>query len=1114
MSNFFTRKEIFYLMKITITPLLFVCLLTTLSFAENTFGQERLQEKITLHLKNADLKTVLKNIEQKTNVVFSYQKGVLATNEKLSLDIKEETLESVLQRILIPRQISYQVIKSNKIVLVSRVLGNVPETLEPKPAPTIFDAPLDQTITGTVTDENGMGLPGVSVLVKGTQRGTSTDANGRYKIEVANTDAILVFSFVGYLSQEVAISNQSQISISLKTDIKSLNEVVVVGYGTMRKSDLTGAVSSISGRDINTVPTSRVDQALQGRAAGVQVTSVNGAPGVGASIRIRGGNSISADNEPLFVIDGFIGGGNLNTLNTADIESLQILKDATATAIYGARGANGVVLITTKRGREGKSTFSVGSYTGWQSLPAKIPLLTGPERAQYQNEYAQNQNQNIPFPNLSQVGNYDWQQEVTQTAPMRNIDMSLSGGSSSTRFYLSGNYFNQRGIIKNSGIERFIFRLNLDHKATRWLNVGTTLNISRANQDNNVVNLNDVMKEAQTFIPFYQTDGYYSYINPVAGTLFQNPIAQYNLQTNTTGLTRMLGNFFAAATPLKGLELRSTLGVDLNFSKQNQYQSGNLPTRLAAKLGGYARVDINNAINLLNENTATYDRQLGTKHHLNVLGGFTYQTSKAEGLWASGAGFSNDALTFNRISTGVPLQRQSDTDYSQWTILSFLGRVNYSFSDRYLFTAVARQDGSSRLAANNKWAFFPSAAFAWRISEEPFMQSQTIFNSLKLRTSYGLTGNQAIDVYQSLPTLTTSRTFFRGIENIGFNQGNIANPNLRWETTRQLDIGLEGSFLKGRLSFEADYYYKRTKDLLLTVEIPFTTGYQTRLTNLGIVQNKGLELMVNATIVEKKKFSWDVSLNVAGNRNKVLDLGGKEFIDLTLGNRLIVGQPAGSFVGATYVGTWKTQEEIDASKGFMANVKPGDPRFADTNNNGKFDGYGDYSYLGSPQPKAFGGVRNVIRFNGLTLDFFWQGVFGNQIMNENASRLFFGDFASNTHILTRNRWTPQNPTSDIPRASGFIRADHTLANSVWVQDGSFARLKTARLSYTFSGTKYPWLKQASIYITGNNLLLFDKYDWGYDPEVNSFGTNSVIQGRDTYSYPQNRSILLGLNLQL
>ena len=393
------------------------------------------------------------------------------------------------------------------------------------------------------------------------------------------------------------------------------------------------------------------------------------------------------------------------------------------------------------------------------------------------------------------------------------------------------------------------------------------------------------------------------------------------------------------------------------------------------------------------------------------------------------------------------------------------------------------------------------------------MRSQTVFDNLKLRTSYGLTGNQAIDVYQSLPTLSTTKTYFRGNEYVGFNQGNLANPDLRWETTRQFDVGLEGSVLKGRLSFELDYYHKRTNDLLLTVEVPWTTGYQTRLSNIGAVQNKGLELMLNAAIVDRKNFTWNVSLNLAGNRNRVLDLGGKGFIDLTPGNRLIVGQPAGSFVGATYVGTWKTQEEINASSGFMANVRPGDPRFADTNGNGKFDGYGDYSYLGSPQPTLFGGVRNVLRYRAVELDFFWQGVFGSSIMNENAARLYFGDFASNTHIITRDRWTAQNPTSDVPRAGGFIRADQTLVNSVWVQDGSFARLKTARLAYTLPGTTFAWLKQASVYVTGNNLLLFDNYDWGYDPEANSFGTNSVIQGRDTYTYPQNRSIIVGATLQ-
>ncbi|MCG8310123.1 MAG: TonB-dependent receptor [Cytophagales bacterium] len=1060
-------------------------------------------EQIKIDVNSGTLNEVLLSIEEQSKFKIFYKNGQIDIHQPISISLKNLTVEEILDVALEGSGISYTIIEN---VVVLSPDGNAQSPNQEK------------TITGKVISlEDQQGLPGVNVVVKGTLLGTVTDVEGNYTIQIEDGESILVFSSVGFVTEEVVVENKSVIDVSLSPDITALNEIVVIGYGVQRKSDLTGSVAKVKSEDIAAAPVSRIDQALRGKAAGVRVVSNNGSPGAGASIRIRGGNSITASNEPLYVIDGFIGGGDLNSINPADIESIEILKDASATAIYGARGANGVILITTKKGLTGKPKINVNAYYGSQRLPQKIDMLTGPERAAYAVESDEFTGAPITYPDLSKVTHTDWQDAVTQIAPISNVHLSVSGGQEKTDYFFSASYFNQEGIIINSGFERFQTRLNINTKINNWLSFGANLNFSRSDRANSTVNLFTVLKDAATSLPIYDENGDYNIVNPLSGQLFENPVAQARLQKNNTYKTRFLGNWYAKASFKNGLTIKSTIGADINNSKQNIYTPGSLPRRMDQELGGYAKISTSSGINLLNENTVSYVKDVG-KHSFNLLGGATIQHAETESLWASADGFTNDLLEYNKLSTGDPELRLSDSGFSDWTMVSFLGRVNYSYNDKYLFTASVRQDGSSRLAKNHKWAFFPSAAAAWRLGEEDFIKDLGVFYDLKLRASYGKTGNQAIGIYSTLPTLGVTKFFFNENEYVGYRQGNLANDDLKWETTDQYSLGLDAALLDGKLSFEIDAYYKKTNDLLLSVEMPGTTGYTGRIDNVGSVENKGIEFMLNAVVMELNDFTWDLSFNIAANRNKVLDLGTeKGFRDVRSGARLIEGESAVVFYGAVYEGTWKSQEEIDALPGYMVGAKPGYPKFKDVNENGKYDGFDDYDIIGSPEANFFGGLSSNFSYKNFGLDIYFNYSYGNDILNTMSPKFFFGGFASNIHADARNRWTEDNTTSDIPRAGSHpIVNVNTPAYSISVHDGSFLRLQTLRLSYTLPTKNISWLSKASIYTTGENLWLLTNYDYGFDPEVNAVdndGIKKVANGFDGSSYPQNRTFIIGVNVE-
>ena len=981
-----------------------------------------------------------------------------------------------------------------------------------------------QVIRGKVVDEEGLPLPGATVREQGTSNGTSTDFDGNFSLNVSSAAAVLEISFVGFHPREIPVNNRETIEVTLQSDMDALEEVVVIGYGTTRKENLTGAVSSVEGEDLQNIPSSRVDQVLQGRVTGVNVTQANGSPGAASTIRIRGGNSIQGNNDPLFVIDGFIVGTgfNLNNINTNDIRSIEVLKDATAIAIYGARGANGVVLISTKsgRGREpGEPMVSFNSYYGMQYMMNSVDFLSGAEHAAYANEDAAYRNASLPFSDPESVPDVDWMDQITRDAPISNIDLSVAGQSEnrSINYYVSGNYFNQEGIIRESGIEKYIFHTNLDLDLSDKIRTGVNLNISRLDKENNKVNLSAALRSAG--LPtraIYDEDGTFTAENPVSASIQRNPEADIQLRLSNDQITNLFGNVYLEIEPTENLVLRSSFGPEINYAKFNRYNPGKLPENLIINQGGDGRVAMNSSLNLLNENTISYTTAFGMDHQFDLLGGFTWQTYEEESVAAQGFGFPNDALLYNDLANGSdPVRNVIGSGWDSYQLVSWLGRVNYQFKNRYLFTLVGRTDGSSRFAgSDNEYGFFPSGAIAWRLGREPFIQDLNVFDALKLRASYGLAGSQAISSFRSFAILNGVRSFFGDAEAYAVQNGRPSNDDLRWETTAQLDIGLEAAFFNGRLSFEADYYNKRTEDLLLNVQIPRQTGFTSRLQNLGAIRNQGLEFKLNTVNVSTDDFQWSSTVTISGNRNKVLDLGGVDFIDIVSptsggpGGRIILGETAPVFVGVEYLGTWKSEEEIEASG--QTGQAVGGPRFKDTNGDGNVSIL-DYEVLGSPQPDFMGGIHNTISYRNWTLDFFIQGTYGNEIYNSLTQSAYFGRPESNKYAETLNRWTPDNPTSDIPRAGTVATLSSVYSNSEMIEDASHLRLKSLRLNYNLPLNRLGVenINNINLYFSGTNLLLISDFRL-FDPEVNSYAGDNIAAGFSGGEYPYARTLSLGI----
>lgn len=984
------------------------------------------------------------------------------------------------------------------------------------------------TVKGSVLDGDGQPVPGANIVVKGSSEFVITDANGVFNIQTKKELPFsLLISSIGFKQQELQIYELSEDPAEVTLQIDNiLDEVVVVGYGTQKRSDLTGAISSVSSSVLKQ-PISSVDRALQGAVTGVQVTQTSGQPGGGSSIRIRGGSSIQGGNEPLYVIDGFpvyntsttagvSSGAEINplsSLNPSDIESIDILKDASATAIYGSRGANGVVIITTKKGKADQNTITYDVSVGVQSVIKKVDVLNAKQFASLRNDAlydtkpADGRFQYLTQEQIDALGDgTDWQDEAFRDASVQNHQLTLTGGTQKTRYAVSGNYFNQDGIIRNTDFERYSGRINFDIEATERLTVGTSLTASRSNAN---VAPNGIVLALLTMPPtatVYDNDGKYTLRNPFEN-IFSNPIASLNEQTNTSATSRFLGTAFGQYKLIEGLEFKVLFGTDINSVRENVY----IPTNIyeGSISGGTASVGEASSSSWLNENTLSYNKELGN-HSLNAVVGFTQQEYKRDILRAGASKFVSNYTEYNSLQSGAtPSIPYSDN--TKWGLLSYLGRVNYGYDDRYFFTASVRVDGSSRFGKNNKWGSFPSAAVSWKLTNEKFFKSfPRAISDLKLRASFGATGNQEIGQYQSLSTLNSVTYIIGGKIVNGFTPSRISNAELGWETTYQFDGGIDIGLISNRIGVTIDAYHKRTEDLLLSVEIPWTSGQSTALQNYGSVVNRGLEIGINTTNTETDLI-WKTNLNFSLNRNEVTSIGdGKSDFYLS-GNYIVkVGQPLGTFYGTITDGILQTDEV--ATKGSLtgnATPKAGDRLYKDISGDGRFTTALDRTIIGNTQPDFLLGITNTFVWKGFDLSILVQGVFGNQILNANKQTLELFNGQQNASTSALDRWTPENPSTTTPRA----KLDPApVFSDRYVEDGSFLRLKNLTLGYTLPTTLTgrARLSNVRIYLIAQNILTWTDYT-GFDPEVTS-GNNTVQQGADSGIYPVSRTISGGVSL--
>lgn len=976
---------------------------------------------------------------------------------------------------------------------------------------------LAQEVSGKVTSlEDNEPLVGVTIQEKNTQNGTITDVEGNYSLSVTSDNAILVFSYIGFQSVEESVSGRTQLNTSLQLDMSELAEVVVVGYGSQDKKDVTGAISSIKTEDIQNLPLRSVDQALQGRSAGVFFVQSSGMPGAGASVRIRGGNSINGSNEPLYVVDGVpISSGQgdanslnpLNTINPNDIESIEVLKDASATSIYGSRGGNGVVLITTKRGKSGEGRVSFNAYYGFQKETNRYDLLNAKQFEELANEASLADGGPLLYdPGLNPVTT-DWQDAMmSPLAPMSNYNISASGGTNGTNYLVSFDYFNQEGIIKTSDLERYSFRLNLDKDIKKDLKIGNSLTASYVKT--NRANSGSIFSMLTTApnLPIKQPDGHYTEYNN-QGIGFNNPIALLDGYQNLNKTFRTIGNVYASWEILEGLTARTSWGLDASFNKNDTY----IPKTVfsGAQVGGNASVFSGQTYTWLNENTINYKQSIG-QHSFDMLGGFTQQSSRYEAVGASAQGFLNDVTGTYDLGLGNPDAAQlPSSQVANWVIHSYIARINYGFKDRYLLTLTGRADGSSRFGANNRFGYFPSAAVAWRAIEEAFIQDLNVFSDLKIRASYGITGNQdGIGNYPSLDLWDGTKYVIGDRIVTGITPSQVGNRNLKWERTTQADLGLEMGFFRNRLTLVADAYYKQTNDLLLRVTIPTTSGFSSGMKNIGAVENKGIELSADGVIFDRG-FKWTSGFNVTFNKNEITSLGGEEeIIPASSPTVLRVNESLGTFYGYVSDGLFQTTEEIATSA--QPSARPGDVKFVDFDENGVIN-ESDRRIIGNAQPNFFGGFNNTFSYKGFDLSVLLQYVYGNDLYNLNVRTLENLTGIQNQRITVLDRWTPENTDTDVPRATATKPTN--VSYDRYVEDGSYLRVKNIQLAYTIPSEALSKMgvDLLRVYVNAQNLFTFTNYT-GLDPEVSRYGSDNISQGFDSGAYPNTKVFTAGFNL--
>lgn len=1155
--------------KYTIFGLIVQCMVYTMLLASNSEAQDKSVEdiNISISLEDVSIEEAFRRIEAETDFNFAYRGENIDKELRLHAENTNGSLGDFLRSIASQSNLSFK--RVNRTIHVKANYGESKLLYEMVNLQEI-------AVSGTVTSsEDNMGLPGVNVLVKGTSMGTVTDVDGKYSIKVQDGSAILVFSSVGFLQEEISVGNRTVIDLVMTPDVTALEEIVVVGYGSTKKKDLTGSVASLDGEVMSELPNRSFEEGLQGRIAGVQVTQTSAEPGGGISVRVRGTNSLQASSEPLYVVDGFpilvsvSSAGNpggiplnpLSSINPNDIESVQVLKDASATAIYGSRGANGVVIITTKSGSSGKGVVEFQHFSSFSSVISEpIELANARQFAQYEND-----RQDALFDGVGKryTSDYDatpeqieqtygegtdWFDEILRTGYTQNYQLNFSGGTDAITYFISGNYLNEAGIVTGTGFARGGLRANVSARLSDKVSADLNVSYSRSVSDRtvtsstnssstgvganggyativSVLKANPITKPTDPIDPF----------NPLtrlnfggqlgdSRALTYNPLEEINRSELQNSTDLMLTNLDVAWKPWSFLKINFLGGATVRNEIRESFFPVNTSRGYQANgYGLFADIKVND---YLFENFATFTKDFSTSR-LEVVAGYSYQQTTRWNNVMNGTDYAVQSLGINDFSQAAFNDRYNRNG-SETTLLSFYGRASYNLLERYLFTFTGRYDGSSVFAENNKYAFFPSGAVAWRLSDEAFLQDNSTIDLLKLRASYGFSGNQAIGPYQSLAAFGIGGAGIDGRYPLG--DGSIitgfipqrpGNQNLRWEQTGQLNIGFDMGIVDNRYRLTLDYYKKRTEDLLQNAPLPAQSGYSFILDNVGIIENQGFEVDFGADILTKGAVTWSTTFNYSTNKSNVVKLADTD--TLTIGasangtiptHVLIEGQEIGLFWGRPVVGLL-SQEDLDGGHPtFNGNDHPGAFKYEDVDGNGIINGQ-DVRVIGNPNPDFILGWNNTLRYKNFDFTLFLQGVFGQDVLNVNKAQYEFGLNTYEGGVPTKeylaNMWTPQNTNTEFPTFQILPRDD--MVSDRMIENGSYLRLRNIMVGYNLPASSVDWIQSMRVYVSGQNLLTWTEYS-GFDPEVNNQGGafGAPRLGVDVGAYPRARSVTLGINV--
>ncbi|MCC8197032.1 MAG: TonB-dependent receptor [Tannerellaceae bacterium] len=1099
-----------------------ICLFLSLSLSLVFADSYAQTTSLTIRMSGTPLVQVLEEIENQTDYQFFYNNRLIDVNREVSVNTQNKEVSALLDELFEDSNVCYRIL--DKDIILTTVEATAPQQEQ-------------RQVTGVVSDQTNFPVIGANIVEKGTSNGTITDLDGNFSLRVS-PGAVLVVTYIGYIPVEIAVGNQTVLDIRLQEDSQALDEVVVVGYGTMKKSDLTGSVSNVKADQLLDRPSVNVGQALSGRAAGVEIFENSGRADGQVRVHIRGENSINSSNDPLYVVDGIIGVANINLLNPSEIESLEILKDASATAIYGARGANGVVMITTKRGfKMDKPEISYDGYVSTGKMAKKLDLMNAQEWWQNYNTtwdnaakydpagYANGQYSKVNPANMPSLfdanGNplydTDWQDEAYRTAVSHNHQVSIRGGGDKVLYSVHLGYMHKEALMKNNYLDRYNGRLNMDTQLREWLKFGVNMsyNYSKGNDLYDDYKIKRLVQEAIPIIPVKYPDGSWGSNRDFPGAVQDTPSRYLEEMVNESTNSQVLADMYLDFTITKDLTFKSTFAVDVANMKKNYY-SGKELIQFSKTQGGIAEIRTKNQVYWQNENYFNWNKEFGKDHRLNAMVGLSWQQRYSEELVAESRNFSDDFYQWHYLQAGTVTMPSQSTDET-WSINSYFARVNYNLIQKYLFTATGRFDGSSKFGKNNRYAFFPSFAFAWRMSEEDFIRNISWIDNLKLRTSVGKTGNQEIGSYRFLQELSSANVIFNREYYTALYRSSFGNPDLKWEKTLQWDAGFDISILNQRISLEADYYLKNTSDLLLDAPIPSTSGLQTVMRNIGSVRNQGIELTLNTHNIKTNDFNWMTTVLFNKNKNKVTKLG-ENNEDIFPGPThaqgelmiLRVGEPVGSLWGLTRLGTWGEHEAEEAAR---YNRLPGDIKYADLNNDGVINN-DDNSIIGKTSPDWTMTLSNTFLWKNFDLSFDLRFVIGHQVVNASTHNAEDRSGVANGFRTNLNAWTPANQNTMVAQRRPMSTYYDSYPDTHWMQNGSFVRGQNLVLGYNFDRPliKKAGLEALRVYVSAQNLFCITNYT-GYDPEVTTRYDATFGQGIDDFSEPKARTWTVGLNVK-